>query len=146
MNSLSEITQYNWNVQTMNLFIGMCKMELLDGNHDPLEIMACLKTMETIVKELKEAVKEDAISEADKHPEKKFDLHGVHFTKSSKKNWNFEDCGSSKLTDAVETKKAQEKMLKALTKPVFDEDTGEELKPATYTTTEFLKIEHNLSK
>lgn len=139
-NPLSLITKFPSTKRDRESFIHKAIEEILNGNHYPLEVEVRLKNLEEIIKGIRTSVtlKNAVIDEAQRHPEKTFELYGAKITKSSRREWIYEGCNDSILEDfklqlnAIKTAiDERETFLQSLKSGMIavDEATGEQLVP-----------------
>lgn len=107
--------------------------DAVNGDRDPLHVMAELKRIEEAVKMAKEIVLPDAIGEFEKHGEKEVEKFGFKISKSSGGRYDYS--GSVDWKEAMQRVKVIEQKMQAAYKgggPIVDEDTGEYYEPAIY--------------
>jgi len=143
MNSLEKLSTGLATKESKAKFIQECKDEILSGNVNPLQTEVYLKNLADIIKKIREDkdVKEYVMAEAEKNG-KTFDFQGNKVTVSSKRTFDYSQCGHSEYNKLVARKKELENFLQAMPKDaqVFDPETGEKLNPPTFTTASFLQI------
>lgn len=87
---------------------------VIDGIEDPLKGFAVISELKDSIDEAYEAIKEVAIEEARKYPEKEFEWNGYGFKKrSSRKSWKF------KGIIEIEEREAEIKKLKEKYKAIY---------------------------
>jgi len=143
MNSLEKLSNGLVTKESKAKFIQECKDEILSGNVNPLQTEVYLKNLADIIKKIREdkEVKEYVMTEAEKNG-KSFDFQGNKITVTSKRTFDYSQCGHSEYNKLVVRKKELENFLQAM-KPdmeVFDPQTGERLNCPTFTTSSFLTI------
>lgn len=143
MNELEKLSNGLSNFKQKNELIRACKDEILSGNTDPLKVEIYLKNIADVVDKIRKdpEVKEYIIQEAEKYG-KSFTHLNAKIEVSSKKTYCYDKCGDTLYNKTKIWLKEREEWLKTM-KPdmiVFDEGTGERLNPATFTTSQFLKI------
>ncbi len=109
-----------------------------EGEEDPLLVLANLKAMEQLAKEVKSKIRdltEDAIND---YPEKSFTKHGVKFTKVTRKTYDYS--GDAIWKELATDKKDLETLLKAVKSPIADVDTGEMMYPLPFKESESVSI------
>lgn len=123
----------------------------MNGNHYPLQIEVKLKNLEEIIKGIRTstAVKNAVNAAADYYHEKTFEVYGARITKSCRREWIYDNCNDSILTDfrlqvnELQTAiKERESFLQTL-KPgmiAVDEATGEQLIPPAVSEKTILQI------
>lgn len=124
------------------------KDKILEGEISGGDAKCLLKSMEIVVKDLQDdmEIKEVIQDFTDRYSEKTFTYKGMQFTKSEKKNYNFQSCGDPEYDDmiqALEQLKAKikdkETLLKTLKQPISDLE-GNIINPPTYTITPILAL------
>jgi hypothetical protein len=125
----------------LDLLVNQVVNKILDGTDDPLKIEVKLKLLADTIAEIRKnnEVKNVLLFESDKYPGKTFEAYGCRITKTGKTNYDYSEDTVWKELDAK--KKEREKMLKGLTSEMVDPETGEIIKPAKQSYTNFLKIE-----
>ena len=143
MNSLEKLSNGLVTKESKAKFIQECKDEILSGNVNPLQTEVYLKNLADIIKKIREdkEVKDYVMTEAEKNG-KSFDFQGNKITVSSKRTFNYSQCGHSEYNKLVARKKELENFLQAMKDDmeVFDPETGERLNCPTFTTSSFLTI------
>ena len=136
-NALSTITQFNLTRTQIDSFARKALDEIDSGLYNPLEIHLCLKAMEELVKQLKKGIADQAFSEAEIYG-KEFDYRGAKIRLSERRSYNFsKDFIWSEIS---KQKKQREEMLKHLSDPVADPETGEMIFPAQVKITSVISI------
>ena len=150
MQALSVISQLPETREQQKTFINAAIEEIVNGENDPARVFAKLRIIGDAIKGILDSprVQEIAMNEVRKYG-KEAVINGNKLTVSSRKSWNYEECGDTIL---LQLKKIEEdcklqisehqKFLQTL-KPgmvAVDEQTGEQLTPPTFTTTEFIKV------
>lgn len=150
-NPLSLITKFPSTKSQRDFFIHQVVEEIMNGNHYPLEVEVRLKNLEEIIKGIRTSttIKNAVIAEAEYYNSKTFDAYGARITKSTRREWDYDICNDSILTDfrlqlnALQTAiKQRESFLQAL-KPgmiAVDEATGEQLVPPSVNEKTILQI------
>ena len=128
-NTLCTITQFNLTKTQIDTFARKVLDEIDTGNYNPLNIHLCLKAMEELVKRLKEGIAEQVLAEAQKYG-KQFDYLDSKVQLSERRTYDFSY--DSIWNDLDKIKKEREDMLKHITGPVADPDTGEMIYPAQF--------------
>ena len=131
--SKSEIAAYTSNVKEM----------ILSGGIDGLEAAIFLKSMEEIIKQLKDDsdIKRMILSEVEKYG-KSAELNGAKIGISERRTYEFEvDTEWNEMQEEInilkERQKERETFLKAVNKPVADPETGEIINPIPCKSTTF---------
>ncbi len=136
-NSLATITQFNLTKSQIDIFARKVLDEIDTGNYNPLNIHLCLKAMEELVKKLKEGIAEQVLAEAAKYG-KQFDYLGSKVQLSERRTYDFSY--DSLWCDLDKTKKEREEMLKHLSSPLADPETGEMIYSAQFKITPVITI------
>ncbi|MDD5508428.1 MAG: hypothetical protein PHD25_08895 [Bacteroidales bacterium] len=136
-NSLETITQFNLTKSQIDSFACKVLDEIDTGNYNPLAIHLCLKAMEELVKRLKDGIADQVLAEAGKYG-KQFDYLGSRIQLSERRTYDF-SCDST-WCELDKTKKQREEMLKHITQPVADPETGEMIYPAQFKITPVITI------
>ncbi len=137
METLSIIQQFSLTKTQIDVLARRVLEEIDDGNHNPLNIFICLKAMEELVKRLKDGMAGVVIQEAKKYG-KQFDYLGSRIQLSERRTYDFSD--DSAWCELDKTKKQREEMLKHITQPVADPETGEMIYPAQFKITPVITI------
>ena len=150
-NPLSLITKFPSTKRDREFFIHQVVEEIMNGNHYPLQIEVKLKNLEEIIKGIRTSntVRNAVLNEASLFPEKTFDKYGARITKSSRREWIYDNCNDSILEDfRIQLNQLQvaikdrETFLQSL-KPgmlAIDEATGEQLHPPAVNEKTILQI------
>ena len=143
MNSLEKLSNGLVTKESKAKFIQECKDDILSGNVNPLQTEVYLKNLADIIKKIREdkEVKDYVMTEAEKNG-KTFDFQGNKITVSSKRTFNYSQCGHTEYNKLVIRKKELEDFLQAIPQDaqVFDEESGERLNLPTFTTSSYLTI------
>ncbi len=137
METLSIIQQFSLTKTQIDVLALRVLEEIDVGNHNPLNIFLCLKAMEELVKRLKDGIADQVLAEAGKYG-KQFDYLGSRIQLSERHTYDFSD--DSTWCELDKTKKQREEMLKQITQPVADPDTGEIIYPAQFKITPVITI------
>lgn len=112
-----------------------------EGNINPLELLVMLRALEGVSETVRDAIKDNIQTAADKYSEKSFDVFGARVEKSEVGvKYNYEVCQdqvwerhSVDERTAAELRKQREVFLRSLTEPmtIVDKDSGEisEIRP-----------------
>lgn len=150
-NPLSLISKFPSTKREREFFIHQVVEEIMNGNHYPLQIEVKLKNLEEIIKGIRTSttVKNAVIDEAFRHQEKTFEAYGARITRTSRREWIYDNCNDSILTDfriqlseLQSAIKDRETFLQSL-KPgmiAVDEATGEQLNPPSVNEKSILQI------
>ena len=136
-NTLSTITQFNLTKTQIEDFAWKALDEIDSGMYNPLNIHLCLKVMEELVKKLKKGIAEQVFSEAEKYG-RHFEYQGSRIQLSERKSYDYS--ADYKWNELSNEKRQREVMLKHLSEPVADPDSGEMLFPAPFKTTSVISI------
>lgn len=136
-NTLSIIQQFNLTKTQIDTLACKALDEIDMGNHNPLTIYLCLKAMEELVKKIKDGIAEQVFAEAGKYG-RQFDYLGSRIQLSERRTYDFS--GDSLWCDLDQSKKQREEMLKHLSSPLADPETGEMIYPAQFKVTPFITI------
>jgi hypothetical protein len=137
-NALSTITQFNLTKSQIDSFARKALDEIDTGMYHPLAIHLCLKVMEELVKKLREGIAEQVIEEAEKYGGKDFEFGGAKIQLSNRRTYDFSQ--DHTWTELDQAKKERENMLKNLSQPVADPDSGEMVYPAAFKVTQVLTV------
>jgi len=150
-NPLSLITKFPSTKNEREHFIHKAIEEIMNGNHYPLQVEVKLKNLEEIIKGIRTSttIKNAVINEAYLFQEKTFDAYGARITKTNRREWNYDICNDSILTEfrlqlneLQSAIKDRESFLQTL-KPgmiAVDEATGEQLIPPAVSEKTILQI------
>ena len=139
-NALSQITPFNLDRDQINHFISKATEEAISGNYDLLDIFYNLKVLSEISDSLLKNLKDDIFEEAEKYEGKEFFYKGVKISKVIRNTPIYKTCNDSVLNEAEKVVKERKAMLKNLTKPMADPETGEIIKPPVVSSTSYLTI------
>jgi len=123
--------------------------ELLNGEYDILKVWQQMSIIADTLNEIKESntLKQAVLSELSKYGKEGMKLNGCTLTIGSRRNFDFSQCKFEKydtlkasIKEATTRQKEYEIMLKSLSMPVADPDTGEMINPPAYTTTEYVIV------
>jgi len=150
-NPLSLITKFPSTKREREFFIHQVIEEIMNGNCYPLQMEVRLKNLEEIIKGIRTSttLKNAVIAEADYYREKTFVQYGARITKSTRREWIYDNCNDSiladfriQLIDLQAAIKDRESFLQTL-KPgmiAVDEATGEQLVPPAVNEKTILQI------
>jgi len=136
-NTLSTITQFNLTKTQIEDFAWKALDEIDSGMYNLLNIHLCLKVMEELVKKLKNGIADQVFSEAEKYG-KQFEYKGARIQLSERRTFDY--TADFKWNELCNKKRQHEEMLKHLSEPVADPDSGEILFPAPFKTTLVISI------
>jgi len=103
-----------------------------------LPLLIKLTAMAEIVDKIKDGIKDQMLQEADLTGEKVFYIDGVKLEKKSRTNYYFNHCPRHEALKAE--LKALEDLMKSLTTEMADTETGEIIKPANKSYTDFIAV------
>ena len=104
-----------------------------DGVINPLRVMVMFNELEKAVKEAKESILQDAITEFEKHGGKPIIEYGFNISKSASGRYSYDN--NPDWVRLSETIKELEKRMQTAYKgggSILDESTGELIEPAIY--------------
>ena len=127
--SLATITQFNLTKSQIDSFACKVLDEIDTGNYNPLAIHLCLKAMEELVKKLKDGIADQVLAEAGKYG-RQFEYLGSKIQLSERRTYDF-SCDSI-WCELDKTKKEREEMLRHITGPLADPESGEMIYPAQF--------------
>ena len=136
-NALSYITQFNLTRTQIDFFVRKALDEVDAGMHNPLVVHLCLKAMEELVNRIKDGISEAVLVEVEKYP-KTFEFMGARFQLSERRTYDFSQDAVWKETSL--SLKRREDLLKHLSIPVADADTGEVIQPAQFKITPVITV------
>lgn len=103
-----------------------------------LELLARLTALETIVKEVKDLIKEQVLSEATYEGGRSFETGGVKYELASRKSYTYKHCPAwNELNEKI---KALETLMKSTDREIADTETGEVIPPAQWSQTDYIKV------
>lgn len=136
-NSLSYITQFNLTRSQIDFFAQKALREIDTGLYNPLSIHLCLKAMEELIKKIKEGIAEHVLTEAEKYG-KSFDYMGARVQLAERRSYDYSiDNTWAQINRSL---KQREELLKYLTAPLADTETGEIINPVPYKVTSVIMI------
>jgi hypothetical protein len=139
--ALSTLSYFPENKEQSLVFAEKLVSEVLSGLKDPLKIDIQLKILSDMFTSIREQIKSNVLTEAEKYGTKTFELNGAKITVSGKTTYDYKSCNYSKYNKVIEQKEALEKLMKALTTTLYDEETGESVMPPAKKYSPYLKIE-----
>lgn len=136
-NALSFITEFNLTRSQIDFFAQKALNEIDTGLYNPLSIHLCLKAMEELIKKIKERISEQVMQEAEKYG-KSFEYMGAKFQMSQRRTYDYSvDDTWAKINRSL---KQREELLKYLTSPLADTETGEIINPVPFKVTSVIMI------
>lgn len=119
--SLTIISEIPANKAGIQLFADAIVSGLMDGEVSPLEVRAKIDAIEKIIKAVKDnqQFRDVVLDEADLHPDKSFEVHGIKFTKAESARYDYSNDPvwvESKRMESMASndRKEREAILKAL--------------------------------
>lgn len=118
----------------VNRFANMVIQAVKNGEENPLQMLLQVRAMEKAFKIITEKIQSNLLTEADKHPENKFEFKGNFIEKSEFVTYDFSVCGDTtfeRLEVDFNTAKARLEERKAFLKalkeptPIGDTVTGD---------------------
>ena len=140
---LSSIEPSKFNIELLKQTIVSHFQETGDS---PLEMLVKAEAVQQLLDGIRADLRELVVSELEKHPQGKADVLGSEMAKieAGVKYIYDNDYAWSKLNEEVEAKKyalkEREKMLRTITSPMVDPETGEMVHPAPRVSTTTFKI------
>lgn len=136
-NALSFITEFSLTRSQIDFFAQKALNEIDTGLYNPLSIHLCLKAMEELIKKIKEGIAGQVIQEAEKYG-KSFEYHGAKIQLSQRRTYDYSmDDTWSQINRSL---KQREELLKYLTAPLADTETGEIINPVQYKISNIITI------
>lgn len=130
-------------------FVGLAKMEILNGVFDARELLFRRKMIEDTLSQIfdDQDVKRHLMDEIGKYGKEGAGWGDAKITVESRKSYSYEYCGDTELSTLTTEKerldkslKDRQKFLQTLSKPVADPESGELIYPAAYTQTDYFKV------
>lgn len=136
-NALSFITEFSLTRSQIDFFAQKALNEIDTGLYNPLSIHLCLKAMEDLIKKIKEGITEQVMLEAEKYG-KNFEYMGAKIQLSQRRTYDYSvDDTWNQISRSL---KQREELLKYLTSPMADTETGELINPIPFKTTSIITI------
>lgn len=136
-NALSVITEFNLTRTQIENYVQKALEQIDTGLYNPLSIHLCLKAMEELIKKIKEGISEQVLQEAEKYG-KSFDYMGARVQLTERRTYDYsKDDAWSQISRSL---KQREELLKYLTAPLADTETGELINPIPFKTTSIITI------
>ena len=136
-NALSFITEFNLTKTQIDFFAQKALNEIDTGLYNPLSIHLCLKAMQELIKKIMEGISEQVMVEAEKYG-KSFEYMGAKVQLSERHTYDYSlDDTWSQINRSL---KQREELLKYLTTPLADTETGEIINPVLYKITSVITI------
>ncbi len=136
-NALSIITEFNLTKTQIDQYAQKALEQIDTGLYNPLSIHLCLKAMEELIKKIKEGIAGQVLIEAEKYG-KSFDYMGAKFQLTERRTYDYSNDDS--WSQINRTLKQREELLKYLTSPLADTETGEIINPVPFKVTSVIMI------
>ena len=136
--AISTIKNFNLTKDQIDNFVSQVLNQVHNQGDDVLQTTICLKAMEDVVKKVRAGISDLARDEAEKYIGKSFDYKGATVSKVNRTSYDYSAC--SQWNELNSQKKELEGVMKTISKPVADADTGEMISPAQIKITESLSI------
>ncbi len=137
MEALTTIQQFNLTKTQIDSMARQVLSELEDGYSNPVQIFIYLRAMEELIKKVKDGINDQVVEEAEKYG-KEFTYKGAEIKLANRRTYDYsQDPIWANLDDE---KKKREQLLKTLSEPLADPNTGELIYPAAFKVTPFLTI------
>jgi len=137
MNAIKQFNNLPETKEEVNNFFKQVKESFLNGEENALKRYVQFKSFESLLKMIStdKEIKATVLEEAGKHGAKTFVVYNAEIQiKESAAKYLYEDTTLELINEQIEKlkeqKKVRETMLKSLSGKVFEEETGEEIKPA----------------
>lgn len=118
-----------------------------NGEVNPLEVQMRVKILENAVKEIKDGINEEVLSEAGKYGSKSFEFKGGKFSVSERKTYDFTGINEwNEINAQINDLKAKQKTIETKYKTanvdnvIVDLTTGETITSVPYTTTKIISV------
>jgi hypothetical protein len=125
-------------------YVAKAKSEILSGYYNPLEVAGMLKSMEEVVKALRDdkEIREAIQDEADKYKEKTIRFETYHITKTERKTKDFTGVCPvlDSLNNDLERTKNMIKARQAVIEAGVNPETGETFPPVPFTTSTIISV------
>jgi phosphoenolpyruvate carboxylase len=136
-NALSFITEFNLTKTQIDLFAQKAIEQIDTGLYNPLSIHLCLKAMDDLIRKIKEGIAEQVMIEAEKYG-KSFEYMGAKVQLTERRTYDYSNDDTwNQLNKSL---KQREELLKYLTAPLADTETGEIINPVPYKITSVIMI------
>lgn len=118
-----------------------------NGEVNPLEVQMRVKILENAVKEIKDGINAEVLTEAEKYGSKTFDYKGGKFSVSERKTYDFTGINEwNEINEQINNLKAKQKTIETKYKTanvdnvIVDMTTGETITSVPYTTTKIISV------
>ena len=136
-NALSFITEFNLTRSQIDFFAQKALNEIDTGLYNPLSIHLCLKAMEELIKKVKEGIADQVMFEAEKYG-RSFDYMGAKVQLTERRTYDYSNDDTwSQMNRSL---KQREELLKYLTSPLTDTETGEIINPVRFKITPVITV------
>lgn len=134
---MNDLTKLNLTAETLPIIAGELVQKVKAGEINPLDVSIQFKIWNDLQELVKKQIADEILAEAAKWEKQPF-KYGYYPKVSHTTSYTYQD---GKLAELKEAAKKREAMLKALTEPMIDQETGEEIQPAIAKITNFVKWE-----
>lgn len=118
-NPMNTLTLFDADKKGLEYFIDYVCNTIESGMDDPLKVLAYTKKMEYVTKRINERIKEQQNTAADKYGDRPFEFMGTEMRYcSTHTEYDFSDCGDTKLNEAMKVVKERQAFLKVLKEPM----------------------------
>ena len=124
--------------EQINDFASQAIISIKSGELDVLHSEIQLKIIEETINAIRLGIRDSVIREYEKYHEKEVRIFDSIISVSERKVWDYSK--DWKIQELKAKTKAREEMLKSLTDPVADPETGEMIYPANHKTSTVLTI------
>ncbi len=121
-NALSIITEFNLTKTQIDQYAQKALEQIDTGLYNPLSIQLCIKAMEELIKKIKEGISEQVMREAEKYG-KSFEYMGARIQLTERRTYDYSN--DDTWNQINRSLKQREELLKYLTAPLADTETGE---------------------
>jgi len=136
-NALSVITEFNLTKSQIEQYAQKAIDQIDTGLYNPLSIQLCLKAMEELIKKIKEGIADQVLMEAEKYG-KSFEYMGAKVQLSERRTYDYSNDDTwSQINRSL---KQREELLKYLTTPLADTETGEIINPVPFKVTSVITV------
>lgn len=136
-NALAIITEFNLTKTQIEQFAQKALEQIDTGLYNPLSIHLCLKAMEDLIKKIKEGISEQVMTEAEKYG-KSFEYQGARIQLTDRRTYDYSN--DDTWVQINRSLKQREELLKYLTAPLADTETGEIINPVPFKVTTVITI------
>lgn len=136
-NALSFITEFNLTKTQIDQYAQKALEQIDTGLYNPLSIQLCIKAMEELIKKIKEGISEQVMKEAEKYG-KSFEYMGARIQLTERRTYDYSNDDS--WNQINRSLKQREELLKYLTAPLADTETGEIINPVPFKVSSVISI------